>query len=141
MASFLLENGRAKKIVSINCHLDFTLCPLYLTRQLRSLVGVLKITKWSGNCEKCVNVSVGLEDDSRKKWASFINFFSLKMGCRINGLSHEGTYIHKANAAQWGQSLYEGALDFLNFERYFLTFPACFQIPIIFSNLNPNCSK
>ena len=62
------------------------------------------------------------------------------MGCRINGLSHEGTYIHKANATQWGQSLYEGALDFLNFERYFLTFPACFQIPIIFSNLNPNCS-
>ena len=36
------------------------------------------------------------------------------MGCRINGLSHEGTYIHKANATQWGQSLYEGALDFLN---------------------------
>ena len=36
------------------------------------------------------------------------------MGCRINGLSHEGTYIHKANATQWGQSPYELALNFLN---------------------------
>ena len=26
-------------------------------------------------------------------------------------------------------------------EKYFLTFPACFEIPIIFSNVNNNCSS
>ena len=28
-----------------------------------------------------------------------------------------------------------------NKEHFFLTFPACFSIPIIFSNLNSNCSN
>ena len=52
-------------------------------------------------------------------------------------------------ATWWEQTLYEIALNQTNWGiqsnsydiNLFLTFPACFWIPIIFSNLNLNCSN